>query len=169
MQANVLIISLVLMAVLALVYLRAVRASQPAAKDAGAPGAEKVRKGLFWGLVILGAVVTAMTLRQWPHDASAPEDALTITATGNQWSWDFSAQELPAGKPVVFAVTASDVNHGFGIYDESGAILFQTQAMPGYVNKVRYTFDKPGVYRVLCMEYCGLSHHDMIGELRVVQ
>jgi cytochrome c oxidase subunit 2 len=169
MQANVLMISLVLMAIVTLVFWQAVRASQPASKDAGAPGAEKIRKGMFWALVVLGVVVMTMTLREWPHDASAPADALTITATGTQWSWEMSTQEIPAGKPVVFAVTSSDVNHGFGLYDESGAILFQTQAMPGYVNKVRYTFDKPGVYRVLCMEYCGLSHHEMIGELHVVQ
>jgi cytochrome c oxidase subunit 2 len=40
--------------------------------------------------------------------------------------------------------------------------------MPGYINQVRYTFTKPGRYRVLCLEYCGLVHHDMTANLRVV-
>ena len=55
-----------------------------------------------------------------------------------------------------------------GVYDEETRLLFQTQGMPGYVNKVSYTFDKPGTYRVLCMELCGVAHHDMISEFTVV-
>jgi cytochrome c oxidase subunit 2 len=64
-------------------------------------------------------------------------------------------------------VTSRDVNHGFGIYDASLKLLTQIQAMPGYVNKVHYTFTRPGKYRVMCMEYCGLIHHDMIAELTI--
>jgi cytochrome c oxidase subunit 2 len=53
------------------------------------------------------------------------------------------------------------------VYDPEGTMVFQTQAMPGYVNQVRYTFTKAGKYRVLCMEYCGLVHHDMISDIEV--
>ena len=76
-------------------------------------------------------------------------------------------QEVPMGRPVIFKVTSEDVIHGFGVYDPGGTMVFQTQAMPGYVNQVRYAFTKAGKYRVLCMEYCGLIHHDMIGDIEV--
>jgi cytochrome c oxidase subunit 2 len=47
-------------------------------------------------------------------------------------------------------------------------LLFQTQAMPGYINKVAYVFDEPGQHRVLCMEFCGVGHHDMTDTFDVV-
>ena len=101
------------------------------------------------------------------YDVSAAEDTVTVTATGSQWSWEIAPQQVPMGRPVIFKVTSNDVNHGFGVYDPDGTMVFQTQAMPGYVNEVRYIFTKPGQYRVLCMEYCGLVHHDMIDKIEV--
>jgi cytochrome c oxidase subunit 2 len=44
----------------------------------------------------------------------------------------------------------------------------QTQAMPGYVNKLYHTFTKPGKYQILCMEYCGAAHHFMVTEFEVL-
>ena len=35
--------------------------------------------------------------------------------------------------------------------------------MPGYVNRLRLRLDKPGRYKVLCMELCGMQHHEMRG------
>ena len=54
-----------------------------------------------------------------------------------------------------------DVNHGFAIYAADGRIVTQTQAMPGFVNRLVYRLLEPGRYRVLCLEYCGLAHHGM--------
>jgi len=42
------------------------------------------------------------------------------------------------------------------------------QAMPNYVNVLRYTFTEPGTYRVYCLEYCGLAHHEMAADITVV-
>jgi cytochrome c oxidase subunit 2 len=39
--------------------------------------------------------------------------------------------------------------------------MTQTQAMPGYVNRLRMVFAQPGTYTVLCLEFCGMSHHRM--------
>jgi cytochrome c oxidase subunit 2 len=39
--------------------------------------------------------------------------------------------------------------------------------MPGYINVLRYTFNEPGVYRVLCLEYCGVAHHEMTADIKV--
>jgi cytochrome c oxidase subunit 2 len=168
MQFYVLVMSLLLMALVAAVFwwVACKSAAQPPQASA-AGNVERYRGGLFWGLTALGIVITVATLRPWPYNASAEGDAVTVTATGSQWYWEIKPQDVPVGRPVIFKVTSNDVNHGFGVYDAQGTILFQTQSMPGYVNEVRYTFTKPGTYRVLCMEYCGLVHHSMIDEIRV--
>ena len=67
-----------------------------------------------------------------------------------------------------FNVTSLDVNHGFAIYDPNDRIVTQAQAMPGFTNRLLYTFKEPGKYRVMCLEYCGLAHHAMVAEFEVV-
>ncbi len=67
----------------------------------------------------------------------------------------------------MFNVSAADVTHGLGVYDENLRLLGQTQAMPGYENSLKITFDQPGKYKLMCMEYCGLVHHAMISDFTV--
>lgn len=168
MQATVLAVTLVLMALLSAVFWFCV--SRSAAGDGPPPKPkpmEGYRAALIAGLAGFSAVVCYFTLVSWPHAAPAEGEHVTVTVTGEQWAWEMSRDTVLPNKPVVFAVTSKDVNHGFGVYDENGTILFQTQAIPGYVNKVAYTFAKPGTYRVFCMEYCAGIHHDMTSEFRV--
>ncbi len=165
MQTTVLTITLVLMAAVALVFLMAVRSANA---DSGAGVAEAHRGKLFWALLLLGAVVTVLSLREWPYAVAAGSDVVTVNATAGQWYWEIDRREIPVGKTVVFNLHADDVNHGFGVADSSGNLLFQTQAMPGYVNQVEYAFTEVGSYRVLCLEFCGVGHHDMIDTFDVV-
>ena len=167
MQPYVLTVSLALMIVVTAAFWWVLRHTAADTQVASSGQVERYRSGLFWGLVVLGIVVAVATLWPWPYDMSSADDSVTVTATGSQWSWEIAPQEVPAGRPIVFKVTSSDVNHGFGVYDPDGTMMFQTQAMPGYVNQVRYTFTKPGRYQILCMEYCGLVHHDMNDKIEV--
>lgn len=164
MQIIVLVITLVLMAVVGYLFWAAAHAGQPAGE-----GADGRRRALIWGLLVIGAVVSVATLIRWPHSvASDSAQMIMVNATGAQWSWEIDVTEIPAGRPVVFNVHAADVNHGLGVYDPDNVLLFQTQAMPGYVNRVKYTFETPGRYQVLCLEFCGLAHHEMMAEFDVV-
>ena len=52
---------------------------------------------------------------------------------------------VPVGAVVEFRVTTLDVNHGFSLYAPDGRLVAQTQAMPGYVNRLRVTFDNPAL------------------------
>lgn len=135
-----------------------------AAKAGGA------RRLWFWALIVGGVAAAATTLPLTPYpraEAASGGDAQVITATGRQWEWTLSAASVKAGRPVEFRVTSDDVNHGFAIYDDKLHVVAQTQAMPGYVNRLRHTFAKPGRYQILCLEYCGLVHHDMKAEFVV--
>lgn len=169
MQPYVLSISLLLIVVVATSFVLVVNASGHNADEAGRRAdIERMRSGLFWSSVAVGVVVTIVSLRPWPHAATASTVAAVINATGSMWSWDIDNKDIPAGTAVVFRVTSKDVNHGFAVADAEGVILFQTQGMPGYINQVEYTFSKPGNYQVLCLEYCGLAHHAMRDEIKVV-
>lgn len=71
--------------------------------------------------------------------------------------------QVPAGSLVEFRVTSFDVNHSFAVYSPDNRLLAQTQAMPGYVNRLRVRFAEPGRHYVLCLELCGMGHHRMRG------
>jgi cytochrome c oxidase subunit 2 len=127
------------------------------------------RGKMFWLILIAGVVITATTLLPWPHAATAKNAvSTTVDVVASQWQWQMSQQQFRAGEAVNFRVSSKDVNHGFGIYDANMNMLAQVQAMPGYTNSVHYTFDKPGKYKILCMEYCGVAHHSMIANLTVL-
>ena len=66
-----------------------------------------------------------------------------------------------------FEVTATDVNHGFAVYNDDNVLLFQIQAVPKRTSHIVYTFKEPGRYQVVCLEFCGVNHHKMIGQLQV--
>ena len=128
------------------------------------------RGPLFWVLIVVGVLVTFASLRPWPIEAYAgvASNVKVIKVTGHQWRWELSDNTVRVGEPVEFHLTSGDVNHGFGIYENRSRLLTQAQAMPGFVNKLRYTFSTPGQYEVLCLEYCGLAHHGMAAQINVV-
>lgn len=130
----------------------------------------RVRDWLFWAILIVITPVIIYTLTILPYGIAASHHGETqkIDVTGQMWQWRLSKSRIKAGQPVRFYVTSKDVNHGFGVYDSDLTLLAQTQAMPGYINILEYTFENPGVYKVLCMEYCGIAHHTMATEITVV-
>lgn len=71
--------------------------------------------------------------------------------------------EIPAGATVHFYVTSTDVVHGFSIPGTN----VNAMVVPGEVNHVVHTFDKPGTYLLICNEYCGAAHEMMAGTVVV--
>ncbi|WP_022799946.1 cytochrome c oxidase subunit II [Deinococcus ficus] len=65
---------------------------------------------------------------------------------------------VPAGVPVTLHVTSSDVVHGFQV---TGTNL-NTEILPGHVATMKVTFRHPGEQHIICNEYCGRGHQDMI-------
>lgn len=173
LQDIVWIISLALMAVVGLGWGFALLNSG-AREENYAPlqqRAYRLRARLFWGLVAVFGVPMVLTLSDLPYDAvrsaQAGGEAQVVDATAYMWRWELSEERLEAGRPVEFRVRSADINHGFAIYDEELKIVAQVQAMPGLTNTLRHTFTRPGTYRVLCLEYCGLGHHNMFAEFTV--
>lgn len=159
------------------------RASR-APRDADPRAVARLRRWFFAGLAAVLATFLVLTLPRMPYSAErgVPDRIVHVTskqyafALGDSavpslaaWSERVAPQsvEVPAGTLVEFRVTTLDANHGFSLYAPDGALIAQTQAMPGYVNRLRVRFDRPGTYTVLCLEYCGLGHHRMRGLVEV--
>lgn len=140
------------------------------------------RKKYFLGILLVAAAALILTLRGLPYYAvQKAGSTLKVGVVGQQWLWRMAegglpaepgelaggpSITLPANKAIEFEVTAIDANHAFGIYNSEGAIVAQTQTMPGYINHLVHTFE-PGKYEVLCLEYCGIPHAIMTGEIIV--
>jgi cytochrome c oxidase subunit 2 len=128
------------------------------------------RRRLFWLAIVAGAGITFSTLGEWPipgHAVAANKADVVIRAVGHQWRWEIDRDTVQVGQLVEFHVSAADVNHGFAIYKGKHHIITQTQAMPGYVNKLQVRFTEPGDYELLCLEYCGVAHHGMRAVIKV--
>lgn len=131
--------------------------------------AYRLRTRFFVALLLIGTPVVGYTLRDLPYTAAAQQaNPLEVQAVGHQWYWQLDRAQAPAGTPVVFNVTSADVNHGFAVYDADMRLVAQTQAMPGYTNRLVHTFERPGTYRIMCLEYCGVAHHQMTAEFKVL-
>ncbi|MFT2719098.1 cytochrome C oxidase subunit II [Deinococcus sp. A31D244] len=65
---------------------------------------------------------------------------------------------VPAGVPVTLHVTATDVVHGFQVTGTN----VNVEILPGHVASLTVTFRHPGEQHVICNEYCGAGHHNMI-------
>ena len=159
-------VTLLLISSLIAVFIWVIRHSHAEPATASAPS--RWRSRVFWTLLILFVPIVGYSLTRLPYATTSIAEPLVVQATGYQWRWELSQITVPAGMPIEFHVTASDVNHGFSLYDENLQLQAQTQAMPGVTNVLRHTFIKPGTYKVFCMEYCGLAHHNMTTEIQVV-
>jgi len=173
-QDVVLVLTLVLMGALMAVFIVVAKSASTEVVEY-APvqkSAYSIRSKFFWVLLVASLIITMITTVDLPYAATHGDTsvaAIEIDVEGRQWFWALGEHEdIHAGDTVVFNVTASDVNHGIGIYDPSMRMLGQTQAMPGYANSLRLTLTDPGTYKLLCMEYCGLAHHAMISEIEVL-
>ena len=98
--------------------------------------------------------------------AASGEPALDVTVNAQSWSFDIDQNEFEVDKPIRFNAKSLDTVHGFAVYHPKGDLLFTMMLIPGVgPSSLIYTFDEPGVYKVRCLEYCGLAHHDMSDEI----
>jgi cytochrome c oxidase subunit 2 len=93
----------------------------------------------------------------------APPPGADVYLLGQMWRW-YPALQLEEGKTYTFHLSALDVNHGFGLYPAN----INIQVVPGYDYGLRITPNQPGEYRIVCNEFCGIGHHNMLGRIVVV-
>jgi len=119
-----------------------------------------------FNVVSIGYMPTVVTARA----EASQQDIRQIDVSAESWSYEISEREIEAGKPVRFSARSTDTMHGFAVYHPDGRMLFTMMLMPGLTEATQlvHTFDDPGTYKVRCLEYCGIAHHEMSDELIVV-
>lgn len=161
-----------------IVFLSSKHADQ---KSIGMANALQKRMWFILILFVILVMFASVTIPKSPYYLFADEQPSKVVHVATAqflyiMSYDAIDPKRPTGEPsieiavdelVEFRVTSLDVNHAFAIYDADAELIAQTQAMPGYVNNLRWKFDAPGVYNILCLEFCGAGHQVMRTKITV--
>nr|UXW93414.1 cytochrome c oxidase subunit II [Blasticotoma sp. 'tegularis'] len=112
---------------------------------------------------------------------------LTIKITGHQWYWNYELEgikftnydsfmsplnnthplirnletdsllTLPINTPIRFLVTSTDVIHSWSI----PSLGIKIDGIPGRLNQIMTTINRPGLFTGQCSEICGINHSFM--------
>jgi cytochrome c oxidase subunit 2 len=93
----------------------------------------------------------------------APPPGSDVYLLAQMWRW-YPALELEEGVSYTLHLSSVDVNHGFSLYPAN----INFQVVPGYDYGLSIKPNRPGEYRIVCNEFCGVSHHNMLGKIEVV-
>jgi cytochrome c oxidase subunit 2 len=102
---------------------------------------------------VAGATEVHVNARQWLYEVKYPDGRTAINEI-----------RVPAGKPVKFLLSASDVLHGFYLPD----FRVKMDMIPGRVTTLWVQPDRPGSYQIFCTVYCGTGHSNMLARLIVM-
>lgn len=140
------------------------------------PGiAHNIKLELAWSIIptILVIIVFVWGFRVFLKMHVVPKDAYEIKVTGQKWFWSFdypngasTVNDLvtPAGKAVKLLMSSRDVIHSFYVPD----FRVKMDVLPNRYTVTWFEAMSPGEHNLFCAEYCGTSHSDMIGRVRVL-
>jgi cytochrome c oxidase subunit 2 len=87
-----------------------------------------------------------------------------VYLVGRLWEW-WPDLELENNQTYRLHVSSLDWQHGFSLQPAN----LNTQILPGYDMVMTLTPNKAGEYVIVCNEYCGIGHHNMLGKIYVVE
>lgn len=133
------------------------------------------RLEIIWTIIptILVFIVFAWGFKTYIKMQVAPKDAIEVKVTGQKWFWTFaydngiiSTNELvvPVGRPVRLLMSSTDVIHSFYV----PGFRIKMDVLPNRYTITWFEATREGRFDLFCAEYCGTSHSEMIGSVRVV-
>ncbi|MEZ4386030.1 MAG: cytochrome c oxidase subunit II [Candidatus Krumholzibacteriia bacterium] len=116
--------------------------------------------------IAVSVVIFVLGFRGYMDMATPPRNAYEIQVTGQKWQWFFtypngfvtSELHVPEDRPVKLTMTSEDVIHSLWI----PAFRVKKDVVPGRYNHTWFEATEPGTYPLLCTEYCGSGHSDML-------
>lgn len=102
-----------------------------------------------------------------------PRDALEVKVTAQRWLWSFdysggfnSVNELVVleGKPIRLVMSSTDVIHSFFVPD----FRVKMDVLPNRYTVAWFEAKGPGEHNLMCAEYCGKGHSQMLGRVKVL-
>jgi cytochrome c oxidase subunit 2 len=104
----------------------------------------------------------------------APPGAYEIRVIAKQWGWQFQYEDgrisvgevfVPVNQPVKMVMSSEDVIHSLFIPN----FRIKQDVVPGMYTTVWFEATVPGKHQILCAEYCGTSHSEMLAKLYVLE
>ncbi len=92
----------------------------------------------------------------------SPPPGSDIFLRGQQWAWD-PILDLKVNETYRLHLSSIDVLHGMSIHP----INMNFEAVPGWDYVLTITPTTSGDFRIICNEFCGVDHHNMIGKIIV--
>jgi cytochrome c oxidase subunit 2 len=89
---------------------------------------------------------------------------VTVRLIAQQYSFEPQCIVVPAGTPVTFRATSTDVLHGFSIASTNANVML----VPGYVATFTTSFPTEGEHLMPCHEFCGTGHAAMWARVQVL-
>ncbi len=130
-----------------------------------------IAAGVVTLLTLVGLLVASVLTSRSLASLEAGPNTVYLQVEGHRWWWGLTyypkdpqrtavtANEIhiPVGVPVQLALTSSDVIHSFWVPSLHG----KRDLVPGRTNVTMLRVDRPGTYRGMCAEFCGLQHAQM--------
>jgi len=113
-------------------------------------------------------------LKGWMKAMVAPGNALEIRTTAEMYMWTFtypngnvSVNELvvPKDQPVKLIMSSKDVLHSFWVPE----FRVKQDVVPGTYTTIWFEPTAVRETMLLCTEYCGVGHSDMLAKVRVME
>ena len=86
------------------------------------------------------------------------DQGLEAYIVAKAFTFDPPILRVPSGKEIIIHVTSTDVIHGFQVTGTN----INVAIIPGHVASFKITFHKNSNQNVICNEYCGLGHQNMV-------
>jgi cytochrome c oxidase subunit 2 len=81
---------------------------------------------------------------------------------GRLWQW-YPALALKKGQTYRLHLSSLDLVHGFSLFP----LNLNFMVLPGYEYVLTITPTAAGEVFVVCNEFCGIGHHQMVGKITV--
>jgi cytochrome c oxidase subunit 2 len=149
-------------------------------KGSNADRGDRIKKSWHWEVswttatfvAFLGLFVWGASLYMRVY--TSPSDALPIYVVAKQWMWkvqhpggqrEINELHVPSGRTVRLTMASQDVIHSFFV----PAFRVKHDVVPGRYQSLWFKPEKPGVFPLLCAEYCGTDHSAMTGRVVVMK
>ncbi|WP_186646147.1 cytochrome c oxidase subunit II [Fluviispira vulneris] len=130
---------------------------------------------IIWSVIpgLLFVAIFVWGFFDWIKLNVVPQGALEVKVTGRKWDWLFTDQKsgaetsdliVPINTPVRLTMSSADVIHGFYIPD----FRINRDVLPNQYTVVWFKAEKEGQYPILCTQYCGTKHSQMVRYVKVV-
>ena len=102
-----------------------------------------------------------------------PSNGDKVFVLAKQWMWKFEHSNgvseinqlhVPVGRDIDLLMISEDVIHSFFV----PAFRVKYEVLPGRYTGTWFRADKLGTYQLVCAQYCGADHSEMIGEVIVM-